>query len=127
MNIPDQSFDPSHIEGYHAHIYYGDQNQRQVAADIRDAIEARFDVVMGRWREKPVGPHPMPMYQVAFDKNVLPEILPWLMSVRGPLSILIHCCTGRSDLLDHTAGALWLGDELILDTAFFGDEIGRKG
>lgn len=126
MNIPDQSFDPTHIEGYHAHIYYGDQVQRQVAADIRDAIETRFDVVLGRWRDKPVGPHPMPMYQVAFDKSVLPEILPWLMAVRGPLSILIHCCTGRSDLLDHTAGALWLGDSLVLDTAFFGNEVGRS-
>lgn len=127
MNIPDQSFDPTHIEGYHAHIYYRDQNQRQVAEKIREVIEARFDVVLGRWRDEPVGPHPLPMYQVAFDKKVMAEILPWLMSVRGSLSILVHCCTGGNDLLDHTAGAFWLGGELDLNTAIFGDEIGRTG
>lgn len=121
MDLPAQSFNPDSICGYHAHVYYQSEEQRALAAEIRESIAARFDVELGRWRDQPVGPHPQPMYQVAFGKTLLPELLPWLMSVRGSLSILVHCTTGQSDLLDHTAGAIWLGAPLELNTAIFGD------
>ncbi|MDI3325026.1 DOPA 4,5-dioxygenase family protein [Pontibacterium granulatum] len=121
MDLPAHSFNPDGIEGYHAHVYYQGEEQRALAAEIRESIAARFDVELGRWRDKPVGPHPQPMYQVAFDKTLLPELLPWLMAVRGALSILVHCTTGKNDLLDHTAGAIWLGSQLELNTAIFGD------
>lgn len=120
-----QSFDPQHIKGYHAHVYYNSPAEREIAARIRDAVEDQFDVEMGRWRDEPVGPHPAPMYQIAFAPELLPQLLPWLMSVSASLSILVHARTGQSDLLDHTAGAVWLGPQLELNTAFFGDEIGR--
>ena len=51
------------IASYHGHIYYDDRT-RPVAADLREAIEQTFTVVMGRWRDEPVGPHPQSMYQV---------------------------------------------------------------
>ncbi|TNE91291.1 MAG: 4,5-dioxygenase [Gammaproteobacteria bacterium] len=121
MDLSGQSFNPDSIGGYHAHVYYLNSEQRALAAEIRESIAARFDVELGRWRDQPVGPHPLPMYQVAFDKTLLPELLPWLMSVRGPLSILVHCTTGQNDLLDHTAGAIWLGPQLELNTAIFAD------
>lgn len=121
MDLPEQSFNPDNIQGYHAHVYYQSPEQRAVAAEIRESIAERFDVELGRWRDQAVGPHPVPMYQVAFNKTLLPELLPWLMSVRGPLSILVHCTTGHNDLLDHTAGAIWLGPQLELNTAIFGD------
>lgn len=121
MDSPLQSFNPDNIGGYHAHVYYQNAQQREVAARIRESIAIRFDVEIGRWRDQPVGPHPLPMYQIAFDKRLLPEILPWLMSVRDMLSILVHCTTGQNDLLDHTAGAVWLGSQLELNTAIFGD------
>jgi len=121
MILPAQSFSPDNIKGYHAHVYYQCAEQRVLAAEIRESIAARFEVELGRWRDQPVGPHPLPMYQVAFDKTLLPELLPWLMSVRGSLSILVHCTTGQNDLLDHTAGAIWLGPQLELNTAIFGD------
>ena len=121
MDLPAQCFNPDSIGGYHAHVYYQNSEQRALAAEIRESIAARFDVELGRWRDQPVGPHPLPMYQVAFDKTLLPELLPWLMSVRGPLSILVHYTTGQNDLLDHTAGAIWLGPQLELNTAIFAD------
>ncbi|MCP4386147.1 MAG: 4,5-dioxygenase, partial [Hyphomicrobiales bacterium] len=37
------------IRGYHAHVYY-EAATREAAADLRRAIEDRFDVRMGRWR-----------------------------------------------------------------------------
>ena len=75
--------------------------------------------VMGRWREKPVGPHPLPMYQIGFERALFPDFVPWLQSVRGPLSILVHTRTRVSDLTDHSAGALWLGKSLDLKLDFF--------
>jgi DOPA 4,5-dioxygenase len=114
-----QTFRPELIKGYHAHVYYADPFQRAIAAAIREAAPVVFTLVMGRWREQPVGPHPLPMYQMAFERDVFPDFVPWLQSVRGPLSILVHTRTDVSDLMDHTAGAMWLGPSLVLNLAFF--------
>lgn len=114
-----QSFDPQLIKGYHAHVYYRDDNERRIAGAIRDAVDERFDVELGRWRDEPVGPHPQPMYQIAFDTELFPTLVPWLQAVRGPLNILIHTSTGVSDLMDHTVGAMWLGSSLELIVEFF--------
>ena len=120
MSLPlTQTFLPELIQGYHAHVYYADQAEREIAAAIREAAEESFDLVMGRWREEPVGPHPLPMYQMAFDRAVFPEFMPWLQSVHGPLTILVHTSTGVSDLMDHSAGAMWIGKSLELKLDFF--------
>ena len=112
-------FDHHAVFGYHAHIYYRNPQEREIAAQIRSQIDSLFDVQLGRWQDEPVGPHPLPMYQVSFTPEELVTFMPWLMSVRGGLSILIHVQTGKSDLLDHTSGACWLGEPLGLNTAIF--------
>jgi DOPA 4,5-dioxygenase len=104
--------DPGGIQGYHAHIYY-DAETRPIADRLREAIGNRFDVVLGRWREEPVGPHPMPMYQAAFATAEFPRIVPWLMLNRGGLSVLVHPETDDA-YDDHTIHALWLGAPLPL-------------
>ncbi len=114
-----QTFDPALIEGYHAHVYYAGPADREIAAAIREAAETSFEVVMGRWRDEPVGPHPLPMYQIAFDRALFPDFIPWLQSVHGPLSILVHTRTGVSDLMDHSDGAMWIGRSLELKLDFF--------
>ena len=120
MTVPlTQTFPPERISGYHAHVYYADPSEREIASSIREVAEVSFELVMGRWREKPVGPHPLPMYQMAFDRSVFPDFMPWLQSVHGPLSILVHTCTGLSDLMDHSAGAMWIGRSLELKFDFF--------
>jgi len=120
-----QDFDPALITGYHAHVYYSDAAERAIAAQIREAAPERFELVMGRWREEPVGPHPLPMYQMAFGLEEFPTFVPWLLSVRGPLSILVHASTGVNDVMDHSAGAMWLGQSLELNFAFF-DTLGKS-
>ncbi len=60
------------ITGYHAHIYYDDAS-RADAACVREELRRRFDVSLGRWRERPVGPHPQAIYQVAFGANAFPQ------------------------------------------------------
>ena len=107
--------DQATISGYHAHIYFEDSSA-DYAAEIRETIAARFDVEMGRWHDKLVGPHSRPMYQVSFAPSLFAEFVPWLMVNHGELSVLIHPRTG-DDLPDHTDFALWLGEQLDLDTS----------
>ena len=117
-----QSFRPDLIEGYHAHVYFANAAERAIAAAIREAAPVSFDLVMGRWREEPVGPHPLPMYQMAFERDLFSDFVPWLQSVRGSLSILVHTRTGVNDLMDHSVGAMWLGSSLDLRLDFFDQE-----
>ena len=104
--------DVAKIHGYHAHIYY-DENSREIATRIRSAIERSFQVVMGRWRDEPVGPHPQSMYQVKFEPDEFARIVPWLMVNRNGLTILVHPETDNA-YLDHAENALWLGQKLGL-------------
>jgi DOPA 4,5-dioxygenase len=105
--------DSSTIRYYHAHIYY-DAASRPAAERLRNEIESRFDVVMGRWREEPVGPHPQPMYQVKFDPPEFARIVPWLMINRAGLNILVHPDTGDA-YADHVVNPVWLGEKLKLN------------
>jgi len=109
--------DTSVITKYHAHIYYPDAGARARAAALREAIERKFDVDMGRWRDAPVGPHPQPMYQVAFAPDQFAEIVPWLMLNRDGLTILVHPETGDNPK-DHLEQPLWLGAILPMNEEF---------
>ena len=113
MNEP---VDSARITGYHAHVYY-DTDSRSRAARLRELIEGRFSVAMGRWRDEPVGPHPQPMYQVAFAPEEFAHIVPWLMLNRDGLTILVHPDTG-DPYTDHAVNPLWLGEKLALKVDF---------
>jgi len=104
------------ITGFHAHIYF-DPASRDVAARVREELGARFDVRLGRWHDKPIGPHSKAMYQVAFLPNLFGELVPWLMLNREGLDVLVHPETG-DDVVDHTDHALWLGNKLELNIEF---------
>jgi aromatic ring-cleaving dioxygenase len=69
---------------------------------------------MGRWHDRPVGPHPQAMYQVAFPPELFPRLVPWLALNRAGLTVLVHPETGRARA-DHLQHALWLGAVLPLD------------
>lgn len=107
------------ITGYHAHIYY-EPRTKEIAADIRDALDARFRgaIRLGRWHDKNIGPHTRSMYQVAFDRTVFPEIVPWLALNRGGLAVLIHPESGDG-LADHTDHAMWMGEMLEINRSVF--------
>lgn len=104
------------IAGYHAHVYF-DLPQREVAERLREAISVRFSVEMGSLHEKAIGPHPKPMYQVAFAPDEFAKIVPWLMLNRSGLSILVHPRTG-DERADHDVNPLWLGERLPIDLEF---------
>jgi aromatic ring-cleaving dioxygenase len=103
----------SPITGYHAHVYY-DAACKAAAETLRSEIDARFDTVLGRWHDKPVGPHPHWSYQVAFEPEVFAELVPWLALHRRGLTILLHPETGNA-LADHSTHAMWLGESVTLN------------
>lgn len=108
--------DTIEITGFHAHVYF-DVASRDVAERVREGLGERFDVRLGRWHDKLIGPHPKAMYQVAFLPNQFEKVVPWLMLNREGLDILIHPNTG-DDLQDHTHHSLWLGEKLQLNIQF---------
>ena len=105
--------DTAKIEGYHAHVYYSGAAERAAAASLREALRQRFEAAMGNWHDEPIGPHPLPMYQVSFTTREFPRVVPWLMLNHDGLSILIHPNTDDG-YLDHAEHALWLGSQLEL-------------
>ncbi len=104
----------NNIRGYHAHIYY-DLDSRENAEQVRSELDQKFDVLLGRWHDVPVGPHTAAMFQIAFTPNDFEKIVPWLMLNRLGLDILLHPET-ENDLADHTEFAVWLGNKLDLHT-----------
>ncbi len=101
------------LTGFHAHIYY-DSSSRGAAARVREGLGSRFDVRLGGWHDRPVGPHPQSMYQVVFSPNHFGPIVQWLMLNREGLDVLVHPETG-DNVRDHIDHALWLGRKLDLN------------
>jgi aromatic ring-cleaving dioxygenase len=103
------------IKAYHAHVYF-DEASVDAARALRAEIEENFDIEMGRFHEKPVGPHPKWSYQVAFGPDKYASLLPWLSVNRGDLTIFVHACSG-DHIVDHTDYVQWLGasEELNID------------
>ena len=110
------------ITSYHAHIYYELGEGRERAARLRALIGERFVARLGSWHDKPVGPHPKAMYQVAFAIDLFPRFVPWLMLNRMGLTVLVHPNTRRPKD-DHLVHALWLGGILPLNDSMLPVEV----
>jgi aromatic ring-cleaving dioxygenase len=93
--------------GYHAHIYY-DPKTKPVAERVCAALQAKFPVEFGGFRDEPVGPHPISNARVTFTPGEFHNIVPWLMMNHQGLDVLIHALTEDS-VADHSSRALWLG------------------
>src|SRR5439155_15163700 len=103
------------IHGYHAHIYF-EKSSRPSAAEFREKLIQAFGA---RLRihgliDEPIGPHPLPMFEVDLRPEDFGTVVPWMMLNHGPHSILVHPITG-SDLADHRDHPIWIGKQLPLD------------
>jgi DOPA 4,5-dioxygenase len=103
------------IESWHSHVYF-DAQTREAAWALRETIMRDFAgcMEMGRFHERPVGPHPMGSYQIAFAPEQFSAIVPWLALNRGALIVFTHPNTG-DDLGDHRDRAIWMGATMALD------------
>jgi aromatic ring-cleaving dioxygenase len=101
--------DVADIANWHAHVYF-DADTRDAAWTLRNEIEARFGDVLqlGRFHERPIGPHPKWSYQLAFDPEHFAAIVAWLTLNHGELDVFVHPNTG-DDLRDHRDAAIWIG------------------
>lgn len=111
--------DPSTITSWHAHVYFAAES-RDAAWALREIIQVELAgwMEMGRFHEKPVGPHPMWSYQMAVAPANFPHVVGWLTLNHGALDVFIHPNTG-DELRDHRDCALWLGNSHALNLAAF--------
>jgi aromatic ring-cleaving dioxygenase len=110
---------PSLIRSWHAHVYF-DASTRQDAWTLRETIEVELAgrVEVGRFHEKPVGPHPMWSYQLGVSTADFPHVIGWLSLNHGSLDVFIHPNTD-DELRDHRDCAVWLGKSHVLNLAGF--------
>ena len=102
---------------YHAHIYWENPSQRDRAMMLREWLEQE-GCVMGRVWDWPISPHPLPMYQVIYNEYNKGRIESFLKVNRETNKILLHESI-NDDLRDHTEGARWLGEPLLLNLSVF--------
>ena len=104
---------------YHAHIYFT-LEMREAAKVLRQAIVDLnlHDVKVYELIDRPIGPHPVAMFEVDFSNVRFDFLKNWFEKNRAGLSILIHENTG-DDLRDHTQGATWLGKKQDLNFSIF--------
>lgn len=108
------------IESWHAHVYF-DAPSRDAALALREVIVTALAgrMEMGRFHERPVGPHPMGSYQIGFAPAQFAHVVGWLTLNRGALDVFVHPNTGE-ELADHRDRALWLGRSYVLNLGALG-------
>ncbi|MBD59695.1 MAG: 4,5-dioxygenase [Citromicrobium sp.] len=106
------------LRGFHAHIYF-DPRQIEQAQELARQANALTGCGVGRFHEKPVGPHPRGSCQLSMTKDQFAVFAPWAVTARGTLTIFAHGLSG-SDLADHTHHVVWFGPSEPLDLSIFG-------
>ena len=98
---------------WHAHIYFANADRVQAEA-LRERFCADPRVLFtGRMVDRPVGPHPIPQYEIHFHELARDAVIA-LIEASG-LRALVHPLTD-DDLADHTTLGHWIGEPLNLDT-----------
>jgi DOPA 4,5-dioxygenase len=107
--------DATGISSWHAHVYF-DAASRDAAKAFRDVVAAQFGdrVTIGRFHERPVGPHPQWSFQLAFAPAEFSHVAGWLALNHGALDVFMHPNTG-DQLRDHRDCAIWIGRSHTLD------------
>jgi aromatic ring-cleaving dioxygenase len=109
------TLDVSRITSWHAHVYF-DVVSRDDAWKFRDVVTTQFgnSVEIGRFHERPVGPHPQWSFQIAFAPAHFPDVVSWLALNHRTLDVFVHPNTD-DELRDHRDSAIWLGRSYQLD------------
>ncbi|KAK7686248.1 hypothetical protein QCA50_010468 [Cerrena zonata] len=113
-----EPFDPSN-NGFDFHIYHmqNDAEQAKFAKELHERIRREFpELRIYRFWDKPVGPHPVAMFEVnTFTPHQTGVLFSWLVVNRGPCSVLVHPNTG-DPYRDHTELVTWIGKSWPLNT-----------
>jgi DOPA 4,5-dioxygenase len=106
------------IVDFHAHIYF-DAGELEQARALARAAQERFDLSVGHFHQRPVGPHPRGSCQLTIAPAVFGAFAAWAAVHRGGLTIFAHASTGN-DKDDHTKHVIWFGPSEMLDLSIFG-------
>jgi len=101
---------------YDIHIYWRNNDERNEALALQKVL-IENNVPTFPFVEKPIGPHPYPMFESHVTTQTLPAVESLLATNRKSCSILIHEKTG-DHVYDHTKGARFLGEPLELNIEF---------
>ena len=101
---------------YDIHVYWRNDEERNEAI-LLNKVLLENKVQCFAFVEKPIGPHPLPMFEAHISSERLTEISALLTNSRKECSILIHEKTG-DHVYDHTKGARFLGEPLELNIEF---------
>lgn len=108
---------------FHSHAYFDDsvsarvEEARAFMKRIQDTFAANPHVEVHSFIPFAIGPHPRGSFEVLFTREAFAEYVTWMMFARPDgIDILVHPLT-RSQVLDHTFRAFWLGMPLTVAMA----------
>jgi len=101
---------------YDIHIYWRNSDECEEALALQKVL-IENNVQTFSLVEKPIGPHPYPMFESHVNSQTLPIIESLLVANRKSCSILIHEKTG-DHVYDYTKGSRFLGEPLELNIEF---------
>ncbi len=104
---------------YHGHFYF--TAEHSAAAEIvRQKMALELPQILNIFPpiSRPVGPHPLPMFEFHFRASDLTVLRAWLEKNRVGHTVLLHPLSGN-ELADHTGLAEFLGEPLFLDISIF--------
>ncbi|MCJ1312106.1 hypothetical protein MMC25_005780 [Agyrium rufum] len=114
--------------GFDVHVYFFQNNPTQMryAEELHERIRRELpELRIYTIARPPEGPHPIGMFEVnLLTPREFGAFVPWLVVLRGPLSVLVHPNTEvegdeDGDVKDHTLRAMWMGKRIPLDLEFF--------
>jgi DOPA 4,5-dioxygenase len=105
------------IIDFHAHIYFDPDELEQARALARIAQE-RFNLSVGHFHQRPIGPHPRGSCQLTVAKSDFGAFAVWAAVHRAGLTIFAHASTG-DDQADHSSHVIWFGRSENLDLSIF--------
>ena len=108
----------SSIRDFHMHIYFDAQEVDRARA-LAEAVRSRFDVGVGHFHTRPVGPHPRGSCQLTVQPEDFGAVASFLALNRNGLTIFAHASTG-DDVADHTRNVIWFGPSEPLNLSIFG-------
>lgn len=111
---------------FHSHIYF-DASSRETAATLQQGMlrDLPKTVQVSRLVDRPIGPHPRPMFEADFPIADYPVVRDYLEAHRGSHDVLIHQVT-EDEVWDHTEGAEWLGEPQPLNIDFLREYMAGK-
>ena len=129
LRDPEQSI----TDGFDLHVIF-QASELQEATKLFDAFllfvqEKNIPHIRPKIFQKPVGPWPLPMWQVILPHHDgiyenLGRCTAWFMLNRSGFSVMIHPNSREEDgiggeLEDHTKNMIWLGEPAVLKTEIF--------